>query len=496
MKTHTAPVVKVDRVTQLVQGLSLACALAMTPASMTWAGLVSNDLPDFTQLVEQNATAVVNISTLQKVQRSNKSLPELNGIPEELLRRFFGDAFPNLPQEGGQSPKKGTKPEAQSLGTGFVVSADGYIVTNHHVVADADEIIVRFNDRRELSAKVIGSDERTDVALLKVEAKGLPTVKIGQASKMKVGEWVVAIGSPFGFEATVTKGILSAKERALPDDTYVPFLQTDVPINPGNSGGPLFNMSGEVVGINSQIYSRSGGFMGLSFAIPIEVAMNAVQQIKQSGSVVRGYLGVNVQEVTQELSESFNMAKPKGALVAEVMPDTPASKAGLKAGDIIVSLNGHEILRSGNLPPLVGMTPVGQQVMIGILRQGKEMSLPVKIEALPDDRQANKKAKSTTNKSETNTTEVLGAVVQPLDAGLKAKAGIDFGLKVIDLQEGAFANAGVQPNDILLELNMVKLDTTSTLEKLVSSLPKDQKLPLRIARGNKALFLPLVIGAE
>ncbi len=492
MKAPTYPV------KLMVKGLSLACALALTPASMSWAGLVSNDLPDFTQLVEQNATAVVNISTLQKVQRSNKQLPELNGIPEELLRRFFGDAFPDLPQNGngGQAPKKGAKPEAQSLGTGFIVSADGYIVTNHHVVADADEIIVRFNDRRELSAKVIGSDERTDVALLKVEAKGLPTVKIGQASKMKVGEWVVAIGSPFGFEATVTKGILSAKERALPDDTYVPFLQTDVPINPGNSGGPLFNMSGEVVGINSQIYSRSGGFMGLSFAIPIEVAMNAVQQIKQTGSVVRGYLGVNVQEVTQELSESFNMSKPKGALVAEVMPDTPASKAGLKAGDIIVSLNGHEILRSGNLPPLVGMIPVGQQVTIGIIRQGKEMSLPVKIEALPDDRQANKKAKSSTSKADITSSDVLGAVIQPLDSAVKAKAGIDFGLKVTALQEGAFANAGVQANDILLELNMVKLDTTSTLEKLVASLPKDQKIPLRIARGNKALFLPLVIGGE
>lgn len=484
--------------TRTAKGLTLAGALALLPVGQSWAGLMSNDLPDFTQLVEQNASAVVNISTLQKVQRK-QNIPELNGIPEELLRRFFGDAFPPPAQGGSPAPKKNGKPEAQSLGTGFILSADGYIVTNHHVVADADEIIVRFSDRRELSAKVIGSDERTDVALLKVEAKNLPSVKIGQASKMKVGEWVVAIGSPFGFEATVTKGILSAKERALPDDTYVPFLQTDVPINPGNSGGPLFNMSGEVVGINSQIYSRSGGFMGLSFSIPIEVAMNAVQQIKQQGYVVRGYLGVNVQEVTQELSESFGMVKPKGALIAEVIPDTPASKAGLKAGDIIVSINGHEIARSGNLPPLVGMTPVGQQVSIGILRQGKEMTLPILIEALPDDRQSTKKAKTNGNPNKNGTSagsEVLGAVVQPLDPAIKSKVGIDFGLKVTELKEGAFANSGIQVGDILLELNLVKLDAVDTLETLVAKLPQNQKVPLRIARGSKALFLPLVIVSE
>ncbi len=473
--------------THTLKSLTLAFALAFSPA-VTFA---ASDMPDFTQLVEQNAAAVVNISTLQKVQRKRSA--ELNGIPEELLRRFFGDAFP-IPPQGGNTPKGNgnAKPEAQSLGSGFIISADGYIVTNHHVIAEADEIIVRFSDRREMSAKVIGSDERTDIALLKVEAKNLPTVKIGQANKMKVGEWVLAIGSPFGFEATVTKGILSAKERALPDDTYVPFLQTDVPINPGNSGGPLFNMAGEVVGINSQIYSRSGGFMGLSFSIPIEVAMNAVQQMKQQGYVTRGYLGVNVQEVTQELSESFGMAKPKGALVAEVIADTPASKAGLKAGDIIISLNGKDILKSGNLPPIVGMTPVGQQVAIGILRQGKEMTLMVKIEALPDERQA-KKNKRNNDKALAAGSEVLGAAVQPLDDAIKSKLGIDFGLKVLEVKEGAFANAGIQAGDLLLEFNMVKLDEYATLQKLVEDLPRNQKIPLRMVRGNKILFLPITI---
>lgn len=450
-------------------------------------------LPDFVPLVEKNAPAVVNISTASKVKPQRRA--DLNAIPEELLRRFFGDAFPMPPGQGESPHGRGddNKKEMQSLGTGFIISTDGYIITNHHVIADADEITVRFSDRKELSAKVIGSDERTDIALLKVEARGLPTVTLGQTSKLKVGEWVLAIGSPFGFEATVTQGIVSAKERTLPDDTYVPFIQSDVAINPGNSGGPLFNLAGEVVGINSQIYSRSGGFMGLSFSIPIEVAMNTVDQLKRNGKVIRGYLGVNVQEVTSELSESFGMDKPKGALVAEVFPDTPASKAGIKAGDIILSVNGREVNKSGSLPPVIGMTPVGQPVDIKLLRQGRLMNMTVVIDALPEDQKVAKTNKRAGSKEQTVGKLVQGAQLMPLDDASKQKLGIDFGLRVGAVDEGAFAQAGVREGDILLELNYVRLDSVESAVALVQKLPKSQKIPMRILRGNRAIFLPIVI---
>lgn len=455
--------------------------------------VVHAQLPDFVPLVEKNAPAVVNISTASKVKPQRRA--DLNGIPEELLRRFFGDAFPMPPGQGEVPRGRGddNKKEMQSLGTGFIISADGYIITNHHVIADADEITVRFSDRKELSAKVIGSDERTDIALLKVEAKSLPTVTLGQTSKLKVGEWVLAIGSPFGFEATVTQGIVSAKDRTLPDDTYVPFIQSDVAINPGNSGGPLFNLAGEVVGINSQIYSRSGGFMGLSFSIPIEVAMNTVDQLKRNGRVIRGYLGVNVQEVTSELSESFGMDKPKGALVAEVFPDTPAAKAGIKAGDIVLSVNGREVNKSGSLPPVIGMTPVGQPVDIKLLRQGRLMNVTVVIDALPDDQKTAKNNKRGGSKEQSVGKIIEGAQLMLLDDASKQKLGIDFGLRVGAVDEGAFSQAGVREGDILLELNYVRLDTVESAQSLLQKLPKGQKIPMRILRGNRAIFLPIVI---
>jgi serine protease Do len=469
----------------LVLGVSL---LVVTP-------VVYADLPDFTQLVEKNAPAVVNISTTQKVQKQRGG--DFNGIPEDLLKRFFGDDF-KLPQgvlpepEENNSNKNDGKQEIQSLGTGFIISSDGYIVTNHHVIADAQEIVVRFSDRKELTAKVIGSDERTDIALLKVDAKNLPVVALGQSSKLKVGEWVLAIGSPFGFEATVTQGIVSAKDRTLPDDTYVPFIQTDVAINPGNSGGPLFNLNGEVVGINSQIYSRSGGFMGLSFSIPIEVAMNTVDQIKRTGHVMRGYLGVNVQEVTSDLSKSFGMDKPTGALVAEVFPDTPAAKAGIKAGDIILSVNGRDITKSGNLPPVIGMTPVGQPVDIRLLRQGKLQTMSVTVESLPDDKKVATKQRAN-KQTNPNNKSVLGAELTTLEAAQKQKLAIDFGLHVLSVGNGSLADAGVLAGDILLEANYVRLDSPEGFAALVAKLPKGQRMPLRVIRGNSALFLPLVI---
>jgi serine protease Do len=462
----------------------------------SWLWLVpvaQAQLPDFVPLVEKNAPAVVNISTASKIKPQRRA--DLNGIPEELLRRFFGENFPMPPGHGEVPNGRGddNKKEMQSLGTGFIISSDGYIITNHHVIADADEITVRFSDRKELTAKVIGSDERTDIALLKVEAKGLPTVTLGQTSKLKVGEWVLAIGSPFGFEATVTQGIVSAKERTLPDDTYVPFIQSDVAINPGNSGGPLFNLAGEVVGINSQIYSRSGGFMGLSFSIPIEVAMNTVEQLKKRGRVIRGYLGVNVQEVTSELSESFGMDKPKGALVSEVFPDTPAAKAGIKAGDIILSVNGRDVNKSSALPPVIGMTPVGQPVDIKLLRQGRLMNMTVVIDALPDDQKVAKNNNRGGSKNQAVGKVIEGAQLLPLDDAIKQKLGIDFGLRVAALDEGVFNQAGVREGDILLELNYVRLDSVDSAQSLLQKLPKGQKIPMRILRGNRAIFLPIVI---
>ena len=298
-----------------------------------------------------------------------------------MFREFFERNMPQVPR----SPRGDRQREAQSLGSGFIISSDGYVLTNNHVVADADEIIVRLSDRSELQAKLVGTDPRTDVALLKVEGKNLPTVKLGDSEKLKVGEWVLAIGSPFGFDHSVTKGIVSAKGRTLPNDTYVPFIQTDVAINPGNSGGPLFNMNGEVVGINSQIFTRSGGFMGLSFAIPIDVALDVSNQLKKDGKVSRGWLGVVIREVNKDLAESFGLDKPAGALVAQVLEDGPAAKGGLQVGDVILSMNGQPIIMSADLPHLVGSLKDGAKARLEIIRNGKRQNLDITIGALPED---------------------------------------------------------------------------------------------------------------
>ncbi|MBZ0172977.1 MAG: Do family serine endopeptidase, partial [Phycisphaerales bacterium] len=330
------------------------CLLAAAPAR-------ARDLPDFADLAERASPAVVNIGTTLKRGTQPPGLPpgmQIPDLPEdsplyEFFRRFFG--------EGGDP---GNFEPRSSLGSGFIISADGYIISNYHVVKDADEIVVRLSDRREFVAQLIGSDERSDLAVLKVEAADLPTVKIGDSSKLRVGEWVLAIGSPFGFEYSVTAGIVSAKGRSLPNENYVPFIQTDVAINPGNSGGPLFNLAGEVVGVNSQIFSRTGGFMGLSFAIPMEVAYNVYEQLRESGTVTRGWLGVLIQDVTRDLAESFGMAKPHGALVSKVVPDSPADKAGLQAGDIVIAFADTTIETSADLPPLVGNTRIGNDISI------------------------------------------------------------------------------------------------------------------------------------
>src|ERR671915_2425256 len=333
---------------------TLTAAWLVLFSTMAFAQAV-RELPDFTRLVDDQGNAVVNISTTQAVRRSG-AVPQVPGMEDEEVLEFFRRFIPR--QQPGPSPR----PEARSLGSGFIISADGYILTNAHVVDGADEINVRFTDKREFKAKVIGADRRTDIAVIKVDATGLPAVRFGDPTKLKVGEWVVAIGSPFGFENTVTAGIVSAKGRSLPQENFVPFIQTDVAINPGNSGGPLFNLRGEVVGVNSQIYSRTGGFMGLSFAIPIDVANNIVQQLKTLGRVIRGRIGVVIQPVTRELADSFGLPKPTGALVSSVEKGGPAEKAGIETGDVILRFDGKPVNASEDLPRVVGGTKPGTRV--------------------------------------------------------------------------------------------------------------------------------------
>src|SRR6266851_1212602 len=345
-------------------------------------------LPDFTRLVEEQGNTVVNISTTQAVRRT-AALPQIPGMEDdeiqEFCRRFIPRQQPGVPGPG-QGP--GPRSESRSLGSGFILSADGYIMTNAHVVDSADEINVRFTDKREFKAKVIGADKRTDVALIKIEASGLPAVRFGDPSKLKVGEWVVAIGAPFGFENTVTAGIVSAKGRSLPQENFVPFIQTDVAINPGNSGGPLFNMRGEVVGINSQIYSRTGGFMGLSFAIPIDVALDIQKQLREKGRVARGRIGVVIQEVTRDLATSFGLDRARGALVNSVEKGSPADKAGVEATDIILSFDGKTVESSSDLPRIVGSTRPGSQSSVEVWRKGAKRTLTLSVGELQEDRVA------------------------------------------------------------------------------------------------------------
>ena len=449
-------------------------------------------LPDFTKLVEKNSAAVVNISTTQKVKhprimpRSPQgNAPDPNNPFGDLFKHFFGEEG-----EGGGIEQFDT----QSLGSGFIISPDGYVLTNHHVVKDAEEIVVRLSDRRELTAEVVGSDERSDLALLKVDAKNLPIVKIGKSDALKVGEWVLAIGSPFGFDHSVTAGIVSAKGRSLPRENYVPFIQTDVAINPGNSGGPLFNLSGEVVGINSQIYSRTGGFMGLSFAIPIDMAMNVVDQLKNKGQVSRGWLGVLIQDVTRELAESFNMSKPKGALVAKVLPDSPAEKAGFQVGDVVVEFNGKEVELSSNLPPIVGVTKINTSVPVKIIRNGKTVTLSVTIGELPAEEDLKLAGDGGPKKMSDNR---LAVVVTDLTDDQREKLDIKKGGVIVDrIEDGPAAKAGVRQGDIILMVNNEDIKNASHFKDLVKDLPAGKSVPILIQRRGGPVFLALKVENE
>lgn len=447
--------------------------------------LQARQLPDFTALVEQASPAVVNISTTQKV-RGHRRLPPGMEIPDLPEGTPFGDLFRHFFGEGEDGPQEF---DSKSLGSGFLISSDGYILTNYHVVKDADEILVRLSDRRELTAQIVGSDSRSDIALLKIDAKDLPVVRIGNSAKLKVGEWVLAIGSPFGFEHSATAGIVSAKGRSLPRENYVPFIQTDVAINPGNSGGPLFNLDGEVVGINSQIYSRTGGFMGLSFAIPIEVAMDVADQLKTSGRVTRGWLGVLIQDVTRELAESFGMKTPRGALVAQVLPDSPAEKAGIQVGDVIVEFNGQEISKSSELPPLVGSTKVGGKVPVTVIREGRSRTLNVVIAALPEEEELQAAAEGKPRGVSENR---LGIEVADLtDEQRKQLSGKQTGVMVTAVRKGPAAQAGVQRGDIITMLNGVQVENSAQFKRLVNDLPYGKSVPLLVHRRNGPVFLAI-----
>jgi len=450
-------------------------------------------LPDFTGLVERNNAAVVNISTTQKVvnREMQPQLPEGLDIPEgtpfdDLLKRYFGEGGPGAP--GG--PEGGEPDDAKSLGSGFIISPDGYVITNHHVIKDAEEVVVRLQDRRELVAKIVGSDKRSDIALLKLEAKDLPVVKLGSSEALKVGEWVLAIGSPFGFDHSVTAGIVSAKGRSLPSDNYVPFIQTDVAINPGNSGGPLFNLEGEVIGVNSQIYSRTGGFMGLSFAIPVDVAMQVVEQLKSQGKVSRGWLGVQIQDVTRELAESFGMKKPRGALVSKIMPKSPAGESGIRIGDIIEEFNGKEINVSAELPPLVGGTKIGETAQLKVLREGKSVEVPVKIGALPDEEPplASKEGPSSGDTISRLNVTVANPTDEQREQMELPKTG---GVVIMGVKPGPAAEVGIRRGDVILRLGDQTVRDAKNLAEIVKDLPKGKSVAVLVQRQGGSQFLAI-----
>jgi len=448
--------------------------------------LQARSLPDFPPLVEKNAAAVVNISTTLKKDngRSKGQGHNFPDIPKDSpLYDFFNKFFGEVPE--GMAPHQ----QRTSLGSGFIMSGDGFIITNNHVVKDADEIIVRLNDRREFVAEVIGIDERSDIAVLKIDAEKLPILKMGNSSKLKVGEWVLAIGSPFGFEHSVTQGIVSAMGRSLPNENYVPFIQTDVAINPGNSGGPLFNLEGEVIGVNSQIYSRTGGYMGMSFAIPINVVKDIYQQLREQGHVSRGWLGVLIQDVTRELAESFGMKKPHGALVAKVLKDSPAEKAGFMVGDVIVNFNGDKISVSSDLPPMVGGTKVGKSVPVKVVRHGKPVNLKVKIAELPVDENVKL---SSSGKNGSKQQSPLHILVEDLTEEQRKELEIkDHGVIVSQISSGPAYKAGVRNGDVVLLINNIKIKNAKHFDELVNQLPKDKSVPILIQRRGGPIFLAL-----
>ncbi|WP_373741271.1 DegQ family serine endoprotease [Neisseria sp.] len=444
-------------------------------------------LPDFTKLVESEGQTVVNIQAAapkpaSQAQNGGENGMDLSQFPEnDPFYEFFKRLVPNVPEMPQQDEDRGEL----NFGSGFIISTDGYILTNTHVVQNMGQIKVLLNDKREYTAKLIGSDQQSDVALLKIEAKGLPVVKIGNAKDLKPGEWVAAIGAPFGFDNSVTAGIVSAKGRSLPNENYTPFIQTDVAINPGNSGGPLFNLKGQVVGINSQIYSRSGGFMGISFAIPIDVAINVADQLKASGKVQRGQLGVIIQEVSYSLAQSFGLDKASGALITKVLPNGPASQAGLQVGDIVRSVNGEEVRTSSDLPVMVGAIAPGKTVELGVWRKGKESKITVKLGAANNSQelgQADPQNPPPAADSPSFKVEQAGLVLQS-----RANNGVK--RLVVTAVSGAAERAGIMRGDEILAVSQIQVQDEASFRSALEAAGKN--VPVLVQRGSDELFLAL-----
>ncbi|MBV8030317.1 MAG: DegQ family serine endoprotease [Betaproteobacteria bacterium] len=449
------------------------------PASTGSGAPQAVPLPDFTPLMKMDGPAVVNVITTNKARAQAR-----RGTEEDPMQEFFRRFMPGAPGLGEEEER----PSA-GLGSGFIISADGYILTNAHVVADFDDVLVRLADRkREFKAKVVGFDRRTDVALLKVDATNLPTVRLGKSAEVEPGQWVAAIGSPFGFSNTITAGIVSATGRELPDETYVPFIQTDVAVNPGNSGGPLINLKGEVIGINSQIYSRTGGYMGVSFAIPIEVALDVARQLQASGKVTRGRLGVAIQPMTKELAHSFGLDSPSGVIVASVEPGSPAAKAGLQQGDVILSYNGKKIEQASDLPRIVAASKPGQKAEIEIWRSGRRMQVAAVVGEFPSEA----KTASRQAPQKPTASNELGLAVSELPPEARKQLGVDYGLVVEDVTGSS--QSAIQPGDVIVAVGSEHFHSIDEFRNLVARHKKGESVALLVRRGDASLYVPVPVG--
>ncbi len=467
----------------VLASLTVTALIAGTPTVVQAQSAVVRGLPDFTELVEQVGPSVVNIRTLEKVKTNAANAGPSDDEMQELFRRFFGVPMPNAPRQSPRQNRPQEEAQPRGVGSGFILSSDGFIMTNAHVVDGADEVLVTLTDKREFKAKIVGADKRTDVAVVKIQASGLPAVRVGDVSRLKVGEWVMAIGSPFGLENSVTAGIVSAKQRDTGD--YLPFIQTDVAINPGNSGGPLINMRGEVVGINSQIYSRSGGFMGISFAIPMDEAIRVSEQLRATGRVSRGRIGVQIAPVTKEVAESIGLGKASGVLVRGVEEGSPAEKAGIEAGDIITRFDGKAIEKPADLPRQVGNTKPGSRVAMTVFRRGgnKELNITVaEIEAEKDSPPAAEKKPAPAKTSH------LGLTVSDLTDAQKKEARVRGGVRVDAVAEPA-ARAGIQEGDLILAVANTEVNSAREFEALMARIDKSRPVSLLVRRGDGAQYL-------
>lgn len=489
----------ISRSPALARAMVMVSMLVLGPAvselGHAQAAAANYNLPDFTDLVEKASPAVVNIRTTERI-RSRGNSPEDDEMAE-FFRRFFGVPMPGMPtpprRGQPQQPPQGEE-QSRGVGSGFIISQDGYVMTNAHVVADAETIYVTLPDKREFKAKLIGSDKRTDVALLKIEATGLPRLALGDSDKIRPGEWVLAIGSPFGLDNSVTAGIVSAKGRDTGD--YLPFIQTDVAVNPGNSGGPLINLRGEVIGINSQIYSRSGGYMGISFAIPIDEAMRVSEQLKASGKVTRGRIAVAIGDVTKEVADSLGLGRARGAMVGSVEPGGPAEKAGIEAGDIILKYNGRDIEKASDLPRMVGDTKPGTRVPLQVWRKGQTREVPITVTELEPDgaktaaRKGERRGNGSEEQQQATKPNALGLIVNDLSEArlreLKVKSGVE-----VDTADGPAARAGIRPGDIILRVGDTDITGARQFNELVKSLDKSKMAAVFVRRGDATQVLTL-----